>query len=113
MEIKIPESIDLTVGARPWSFLLCVQHVLDNHPTCAGRTGGRIADRIVKALLDQPVGASIELRKEDYDVLYSAFDAPAAGYCPELVHIGPDGKQTPVPTPARLFVPYLDALPPP
>ncbi len=102
MKITVPKNIDL-----PWTFAQCVTHIVD---TCAGVRSG---DRVANAVLGKVEGDEIEFAKEDAERLDASFNEPAAGYSPGFVSTEKDtGKQTPIPTPSRLFLTYIDAVSP-
>lgn len=98
-----------TESEERWMFANSVQWVVDRAPgfnaTGPGiRAGARIIDAVAGI---EEGGKSKPLSKSDAKALLDALNNPGeSGYMPQLTTV--DGK--PVNVPARVFLPYLDAV---
>jgi hypothetical protein len=110
--LTIPETVNLIILGKPWTFAACVEHVVDNCPKLnATGAGIRSGARIVEACSKLPTGSTVELRDDDWAVLAEAMETPTAGYHPKLFVQKPDGSAgEPVTIPSRKLLPYIDAV---
>lgn len=109
--VKIPASVDVTVGENKWSFFATLCHVVDSHPSFnTTGTGVRAAARIVKLFDGKAVGDVVALDEADWKLLNGAFESPAAGYVPPLQRTLPDKTMQQFVVPSRAFLPYIEAV---
>jgi len=112
VKIKIPP-VALTISGDDgskldWTLPRCVQWIVDTHPRF-NQTGPGIRQgaRIIAGFgEDEQAPESGPILREDCAALSAAMDEPPAGFHPPLT--APDGKPSNIP--ARLFIPYLDAV---
>lgn len=112
--IQIPTSVSITINKAQWSFLHCLTHVVDGHPSFNQTgTGVRAAARIMGLIVDKEgkflkkEGDVLTLDQADWQMVHVAFETPSSGYVP-----GPltDDNGRLLCVPARSFVTYIEAV---
>lgn len=107
--MKIPPPIKLSQVNQHMTFHQFVTHLLDDTRFNDSGRGLRASMRIDRAVSDAKIGESVDITKEDYDLLKAVAEAPSHGY-PQLQSFAPDGTvlfKLPV---GRQLVPFLDAI---
>jgi hypothetical protein len=110
--IVIPETANLNILGKPWTFAACVEHVVDHAPEFnRDGKGIRAGARILEGVDQWQPGGAIVLREEDWAMLHAQMEAPSGGYHPKLFLVTPDGTRgDELPVPERRVLPYVEAV---